>query len=288
MWNPIRARREKKIQELHELEDRVLRQDVLDVLPIYCDSCGKRIDGGIGIVDSLIKPLMRIGGFQRLRKPRYFCNDNCTSKYYHDHYPITSPTEETLTEILTSDRLIDARLESEITGDPKMVSMAEDGLKELLEMGIELGISEAFKSIGLKMGPPIKRIGENVEQKHAGLGDGKLNLITFNDTEQLRVMLIAIGFSIDDKDIVYHQGKPVICSSCERELTLDEIGYVMPPAHFYCSSDVCICDYFERYGWPDENKPPTEEPFVLDYETSEKDVQAHGGPINHRDTLMEE
>ena len=75
MWNPIKARKERS-QKIRELDDRVLRKDALDVLPIYCDSCGKQIDGGIGIVDSLIKPLMRIGGFRRLRKPRYFCNDN--------------------------------------------------------------------------------------------------------------------------------------------------------------------------------------------------------------------
>ena len=96
-------------------------------------------------------------------------------------------------------------------------------------------------------------------QRHAGLEDGGLNLIVFDDTEQLRKMLNAIGFLVDDDGIVTNKGEPVTCSGCGCKLTIDEIGHVMPPDHFYCSnpSTTCIMDYFERYGYPEEKKEGT-------------------------------
>ncbi len=93
MWNPIRAARE-RARRTRELEDRVRRQDELDARPINCISCGKRIDGGIGIVDDLIKPLVRSGSFKRLREPRYYCNDICVSEYHHYNEPIEPSPEE--------------------------------------------------------------------------------------------------------------------------------------------------------------------------------------------------
>ena len=93
MWNPIRAVRE-RARRTRELENIVRRQDELDARPINCISCGKRIDGGIGIVDDLIKPLVRSGSFKRLREPRYYCNDVCASKYHHYNEPIKPSPEE--------------------------------------------------------------------------------------------------------------------------------------------------------------------------------------------------
>lgn len=89
---------------------------------------------------------------------------------------------------------------------------------------------------------------EEKKHLHAGLEDGTLNLIVFDDTEQLKKMLNIIGFLVDDEGIVTDKGEPVTCSGCGCKLTLDEIGHVMPPDHFYCSSPVCIMDYYERYG----------------------------------------
>lgn len=92
------------------------------------------------------------------------------------------------------------------------------------------------------------------KQLHAGLEDGTLNLIVFDDTEQLRTMLNTIGFLVGDEGIVTDEGKLVTCSGCGCKLTVDEIGHVMPPNHFYCNSSVCIMDYYERYGYPEEKE----------------------------------
>ena len=86
------------------------------------------------------------------------------------------------------------------------------------------------------------------KQLHAGLEDGGLNLIVFDGTEQLRKMLNVIGFPVDDDGIVTNKGEPVTCSGCGCKLTVDEIGHVMPPDHFYCSKSICIMDYYGRYG----------------------------------------
>ncbi len=103
--------------------------------------------------------------------------------------------------------------------------------------------------------PEEPKKGEN--QLHAGLEDGGLNLIIFDDEKQLREMLGVIGFLVDDDGVVTENGKPVICSGCERTLILNEIGHVMPPNHFYCSSSVCIMDYYERYGHLEEKEEKT-------------------------------
>ena len=98
MWNPIKSRRE-KIREYEDLKERVRIQDELDSCPIHCSMCGKRIDGQIGIIDNLIKPLVRSGAFRQLREPRFYCNSICASKYYHENEPIESPDEDTETII---------------------------------------------------------------------------------------------------------------------------------------------------------------------------------------------
>lgn len=90
-----------------------------------------------------------------------------------------------------------------------------------------------------------------VKNRHAGLEDGHLNILTFDDAEMLRWLLKIIGFPVDETGIVTdNKGVPVRCSSCGCKLTLDEIAYVMPPAYFYCCDPICIYDYFERYGYP--------------------------------------
>ena len=88
MWNPIKAIR-KKNREYEELKDRVRIQDALDSRPIHCSTCGKRIDGQVGIIDNLIKPLVRSGAFRQLRPPRFYCNSICASKYYHENEPLS-------------------------------------------------------------------------------------------------------------------------------------------------------------------------------------------------------
>lgn len=105
-----------------------------------------------------------------------------------------------------------------------------------------------MKNLNEQLGCQVTR----KEDRHAGLENGHLNLLTFNDAEMLRWILTTIGFTVDDTGIVNDKkGVPVKCSGCECKLTLDEIAYVMPPSYFYCCNPICIYDYFERYGYPD-------------------------------------
>ncbi len=85
--------------------------------------------------------------------------------------------------------------------------------------------------------------------RKAGLSEGYLNLAYFSDSEELRTILNDIGIieSVDGH-LVTGEGGRIRCSCCSKDMTVDEVGHILPGStYLYCRDPVCILDYYERF-----------------------------------------
>ncbi len=53
----------------------------------------------------------------------------------------------------------------------------------------------------------------------------------------------AVGRLLDD------QGRGIKCCSCEKDVSVEEVGHVLPGStYIYCKDPVCVLDYLERFA----------------------------------------
>ena len=85
---------------------------------------------------------------------------------------------------------------------------------------------------------------------HAGVEELSLNLVVFQDEEQLRSLINRIGLHTDDSGRILDDENHIkTCPSCSEQLQLKDVGHILPGSHYiYCKNPVCIMDYFERFG----------------------------------------
>jgi len=85
---------------------------------------------------------------------------------------------------------------------------------------------------------------------HAGVEAGGLHLIVFKDEAELRQILAATGLKVNDDGYIEDESGEIIhCSSCPAPITVSNVGHILPGSRYiYCKDQLCILDYFERFG----------------------------------------
>lgn len=88
------------------------------------------------------------------------------------------------------------------------------------------------------------------DRLHAGVEAEGLTVVAFDNEAELLPLLGAIGITVDSSGRLLGSDRKVMaCSSCEKEVSIGEVGHVMPGSTLvYCKDPVCILDYLERYG----------------------------------------
>lgn len=86
--------------------------------------------------------------------------------------------------------------------------------------------------------------------EHAGLSNDKLNLIMFENEEQLMNILKSLDINVDSSgNILDNQGQIEICPCCQTKITLNNLGNVMPGSRIlYCDHSTCLVDYISKFG----------------------------------------
>ncbi len=85
--------------------------------------------------------------------------------------------------------------------------------------------------------------------ENAGLSKEHLNLAYFSDVEELRAILKDLKIEVgEDGRLLLSEEQEVACSSCERGLTVEDVGHILPGSTLiYCRDPTCILDYYERF-----------------------------------------
>ncbi len=89
-------------------------------------------------------------------------------------------------------------------------------------------------------------------QEHAGLESGSLNLVVFENEDELKQLLNRVGCKVqEDNEVIKSNGEKAICEGCQQAITIGNVGHVLPGSqHFYCDRPVCVLEYVERFGYP--------------------------------------
>jgi len=84
---------------------------------------------------------------------------------------------------------------------------------------------------------------------HAGLEEGQLNLIVFDNEATLKDILKEISVDVSQGGAVMGKGgHSQHCQCCGREITLRNLGNVMPGSlEFYCDNKVCLTEYIVKH-----------------------------------------
>lgn len=79
---------------------------------------------------------------------------------------------------------------------------------------------------------------------YAGLSKGQLNLVVFNEKEQLRQILERIKITVKDERLIQADGSQNHCHTCKENLTLDNLGHIMPGSTLmFCEDPICLAEY---------------------------------------------
>lgn len=83
---------------------------------------------------------------------------------------------------------------------------------------------------------------------HAGLEEGHLNLVVFDDSDTLRKILDTLHVDVSEDGKILDDGKSKHCNCCGAEVTVKNLGNVMPGSlEFYCDNPVCLAEYIVKY-----------------------------------------
>jgi len=83
---------------------------------------------------------------------------------------------------------------------------------------------------------------------HAGLEEGKLNLIVFDNEDTLRSLLEGLGLEVGQGKKILRDGKAEKCSCCDEPLTTKNLGNLMPGSlELFCDRPTCLAGYILRY-----------------------------------------
>lgn len=83
---------------------------------------------------------------------------------------------------------------------------------------------------------------------HAGLSNGELNLVLFENEDQLKGLLGKLGIEVRDNFVVSADGKAEHCQSCAKTIRVDNLGNIMPGSTlFFCDDPYCLSTYVAEH-----------------------------------------
>lgn len=86
---------------------------------------------------------------------------------------------------------------------------------------------------------------------HAGLSEGRLNLLVFEDKGLLQRLLRELGFEVET-DKILDQRHQEECQRCHEPLTVDNLGNIMPGSLLlFCDNPFCLSTYVSEH-YPEE------------------------------------
>lgn len=89
---------------------------------------------------------------------------------------------------------------------------------------------------------------------YAGLSNGELNLILFENEPQLRALLAKLGIKTRENFILSKEGEVEKCQCCRKTIRVENLGNIMPGSTlFYCDDPFCLSSYVAEH-LPDD--PP--------------------------------
>jgi hypothetical protein len=96
----------------------------------------------------------------------------------------------------------------------------------------------------------IPTAGQDSPRGHAGLESDGFTLVAYDTPDQLRGLLVEIGVKMDAVGrLLDDQGRGIKCCSCEKDVSVEEVGHVLPGStYIYCKDPVCVLDYLERFA----------------------------------------
>jgi hypothetical protein len=83
---------------------------------------------------------------------------------------------------------------------------------------------------------------------HAGLEEGRLNLMVVENDENLRKILRKLDFEIRNDGRISENGNIQHCNCCGKEVSIKNFGNLMPGSlELYCDNPACLSDYVVKH-----------------------------------------